>query len=123
MGVMGIVLIVVWVAIIVAAVAAILMHARKESHQSDSMYGNGNSAPKRPRVVSTQIAYTPSTAAMRGDTAGEELNATSENPVYVNESSSVVEVRALRHPSAAATSTTSSSSAQHAAKEQSGTKD
>lgn len=95
MSVLGIVLIVVWVAIIAVAVAAILLHARKESHQSERMESN---APKHPRVVSTQVAYTPSNT-VRGARVPEEDNVTSENPVYVNASSSVVEVRALRHAS------------------------
>ncbi|NEG97049.1 hypothetical protein GFD17_09845 [Bifidobacterium sp. SMB2] len=78
----------------------VLRQARRDSHGSDFLYTMQHpeeSGPRKPRVVSTRIAFTPS--GSRSDAAGREPDATDETPVYVNHSS-VLEVHALRDGSA-----------------------
>ncbi|MBW3088322.1 hypothetical protein KIH77_06215 [Bifidobacterium sp. 82T24] len=86
-----------WVCVLAVLIVFILRQARRDSHSSDFLYTmenenvNGN---RKPRVVGTHIAFTPS--GKRGDSAaGAGEDSTSETPVYVNDST-VLEVRTLR---------------------------
>ncbi|PJM75342.1 hypothetical protein [Bifidobacterium simiarum] len=86
-----------WVALVVALVVYVLIRARRESHRTDFFYNmdqDPESQRRKPRAVSTNIAFTPSRQVRRGSTAPEHEHATAETPVYVNDPS-VVEVRAL----------------------------
>ncbi|PWG59344.1 hypothetical protein [Bifidobacterium catulorum] len=85
-----------WICVLVVLIVFILRQARRDAHSSDFMYTmqdenvNGN---RKPRVVGTHIAFTPT--GKRGDSAGGDRDAESGTPVYVNDST-VLEVRTLR---------------------------
>ena len=91
------IILILWVAIVVALIVYVLVHARRESHRTDFFYNmdqDPESQRRKPRAVSTNIAFTPSQSSRRRPAPDEAGHSTSETPVYVNDPS-VVEVRGL----------------------------
>lgn len=91
-----IVVILLWVLIVVLLVIWVLKHAREDSHETDFFYNIDGEHERKPRSVSTQVAYRPTESPARKMREEQQESSTSENkvPVYVN-APSVVEIRGL----------------------------
>ena len=96
--------ILIWLAIVIAAVLFVLRLARGESHEglfTEHLYERSNPKPQServPRVGGTVPSFAPTSAPQRfrADDPIPEVEQTMENPVYINQDGSVVEVKSLR---------------------------
>ena len=96
--------ILIWLAIVVAAVLFVLRLARGESHEglfTEHLYERSNPKPQSdrvPRVGGTVPSFAPTGTSrrFRADDPIPEVEQTMDNPVYINQDGSVVEFKSLR---------------------------